>query len=626
VPRSRVKPSPVRRALRLERRRDIVLAGLAVGMVANALRWRERLSALPVLPDSDRPADPDHVFLLAEGVHLDDATRRAASDYARAHHLDVLDLVPADLPTEQAVDLARLVDPVTYRSSRIAPGRGAYQATLVERSFLERAEISADQPLDPVSYYRASATLKKFAPTSSDLAVAPHLRAVEEDLDKRLAFLRAAAGDALPLVTGAPFASAAFLAGAAVVNPLWGGAALAAHAAQPLLATKGTPVTPRDQSAAGLSTRVVRQLRRAVVTVRGRWEPPAEVAAPKPDDAELRRVYAELLADGVDRFFEPRRVDCPRCGSADLREFVRIADLIQFKPGEFVLEECGGCQHIFQNPRLSIEGLDFYYRDFYDGLGEQALDTLFSLDDDSYRGRVEMVRRATRPKRWLDVGAGHGHFCLIAGGALPDTRFDGLDMSDSIDEAARCGWIETAHRGLFPELASELTGGYDVVSMHHYLEHTREPWEEIDAARTVLEPGGHLLVEVPDPDTRIGRRLGWLWGPWLQPQHLHFLSVRNISAELEQRGFTVVDVEKGPAHQPYDLAFAAWLVINKLAPHPEKPWLPVPTTAQRAGRLAAFVGLGPLVALGLLLDHLLLPVMRRVPDANNCYRILARRD
>ena len=76
---------------------------------------------------------------------------------------------------------------------------------------------------------------------------------------------------------------------------------------------------------------------------------------------------------------------------------------------------------------------------------------------------------------WLDVGTGHGHFCLAARQRWPEVRFDGLDLSESVNEADRRGWVDTAYRGLFPELAGGLPAAYDVVSMHHYLEHTRDP-------------------------------------------------------------------------------------------------------------------------------------------------------
>ena len=132
-------------------------------------------------------------------------------------------------------------------------------------------------------------------------------------------------------------------------------------------------------------------------------------------------------------------------------------------------------RHVFQNPRLSIEGLDFYYGDFYDGVGEEGLEAVFSSGRKSYDGRVAIVDRHVEPNRWLDVGTGHGHFCLIAKGRWPGASFHGLDMTDSVEIAERRGWIETGHRGLFPEVAPGLADQYDVVSMHHYLEHTREP-------------------------------------------------------------------------------------------------------------------------------------------------------
>ena len=89
-------------------------------------------------------------------------------------------------------------------------------------------------------------------------------------------------------------------------------------------------------------------------------------------------------------------------------------------------------------------------------MGEEQLDFVFSSDDASYLGRVDLVATHSQPKRWLDVGAGHGHFCLIASDVLPDTRFDGLDLSDGIDEAERRQWVERGYRGLFTELADEL--------------------------------------------------------------------------------------------------------------------------------------------------------------------------
>ena len=46
------------------------------------------------------------------------------------------------------------------------------------------------------------------------------------------------------------------------------------------------------------------------------------------------------------------------------------------------------------------------------------------------------------------------------------------------------------------------------------------------------------------------------------------MSVANLTAMLEARGFTVVEVQRAEPHQPVDLAFALLLLTNRLAGHP----------------------------------------------------------
>src|SRR5439155_15722535 len=98
---------------------------------------------------------------------------------------------------------------------------------------------------------------------------------------------------------------------------------------------------------------------------------------------------------------------------------------------------------------------------------------------------------------------------------------------------------------------------YDAISMSHYLEHTRDPRLELDAARTALAPAGCLMIEVPDPEYPLGRVLRRYWLPWFQPQHQHLLSVKNLDRLLRERGFEPVAWHRGRAHQKVDFFFAA---------------------------------------------------------------------
>ena len=595
-----------------------VLALLIAYLVGDALKSRRRLKALTVLEPTDEPADERHRVITAAGVHVGPETRRAASAFLHREGLAAVDLVPGDLPAEEALEFAALVDPATYRTTRLAPGRGAGKAMVVDEALLERADLDVTDGLDPVAFLAAEVELKRLAPVGVDVAVAPALTAHPADPDKRRAYIDALFSTAAPVVHLMPALQWAAIGAGLVVAPPWGLAALAAYCAVPAVGTAGTAVAPADL-AGRVAGRWFLEPRRWVRTLTGRWAPP-----PEPDPIESRREwYEQQAALGEDRLFEKRRRECPLCGSLRIFQRLHTTDVLQYKPGEFTLDECAECGVIFQNPRLSLEGLDYFYEDFYDGLGEDFTEFIFGATDESYVGRAQMVQGHATPTRWLDVGAGHGHFCLVARDTWPDTTFDGLDLSDSIDEAARRGWVDHGFRGLFPELAPGMAGAYDVVSMHHYLEHTREPLEELDAARTALAPDGLLLIELPDPESRYGRILGRWWIPWFQPQHQHLIPIDRLCEHLADRGFEVVARDRAAAHQTVDFVIAAWLWLNHFVPA-DAPWASKGSPLRGLARVAVIAAGAPLLLAAFLADQVASVVIQRT-NRGNTYRVLARR-
>ncbi|MFI9384891.1 class I SAM-dependent methyltransferase [Kutzneria sp. NPDC052558] len=348
---------------------------------------------------------------------------------------------------------------------------------------------------------------------------------------------------------------------------------------------------------------------------------------PETDPVAARR--PQYLADieaGLDRFFEPRRDDCPWCGGTRLSTRLRTVDLLQHKPGRFELAQCDDCRHIFQNPRLSLAGLDFYYRDCYDGLGEKQMAGMFEGNSAGLRDRASLLTRRHSPKRWLDVGTGHGHFCKAAAEVLPDTEFHGLDLSAGVELAQEHGRITRGFRGNFPEMTAELAGNYDVLSMFHYLEHTLDPRAELTAAASVLNPGGYLVIELPDPECKWGRVLGKYWMPWLQPQHLNLMPIANLKAAAAEAGFTVVDEQRAEPHGPIDMVTAFMLWANWTVGGNNVPWRPKPPSlAHRIARMASMVLTVPAMILLFLADRLFAPYGRK-HGWSNAYRVLLVRN
>lgn len=605
----------------------LLLAALGAGTV----RARRRLRAIPVLPPTPPaaagvPRAAGWRLLTARGVEPDPATFLAACAYAEGEGLRVLDLLPADLPAERALGLLRLVDPARYRQDRLAAGRGAGFAVLATEEVLARAGVDPGGPRpEPAELLALTRRLKEYAADTTGLAIAPGLSCGglgEPVGPARAAELRA---QGLPpgTLAAAQLGGLALLAGVAVRQGRWGAAAAGLYWLQPSLVLGGrrSPLRPAGLGRA-TAARPLRSLGAGLRTAAaaGR-ETPSDGAV----EAARAAAYREDLAAGVDRFLEPRRASCPWCGSDRLTVQVRVPDLLQGKPGRFTLERCEECRHVFQNPRLSLEGLEFYYRDFYDGRGGEGTGVVFGTQGAAYRGRAEMLLPHADPASWLDVGTGHGHFCNAARAVWPRTRFDGLDMGDGVREAERRGWVETGYLGQFPEFASKLAGQYEVVSMYHYLEHTREPLAELDAAATVLAPGGFLAIELPDPQSRMARFVGPLWLPWFQPQHQHLMPAANLREALADRGFTVVAEEHGPAHQGNDFFGAVALAATRLSPDPDRPWGPGSTPRARLLAHAVRVVALPCFAAAVALDTVRSAVARRT-DGGNAYRMLARKD
>jgi SAM-dependent methyltransferase len=95
-------------------------------------------------------------------------------------------------------------------------------------------------------------------------------------------------------------------------------------------------------------------------------------------------------------------------------------------------------------------------------------------------------------------------------------------------------------------------GSFDVVTLWDVLEHTTDPKAMLERCRTLLRPGGLLIVNYPDIGSWIARLLGRRW-LFLTSVHLHYFNRRTIARILESTGFNVAVV--GPHVQRLELDY-----------------------------------------------------------------------
>jgi SAM-dependent methyltransferase len=141
-------------------------------------------------------------------------------------------------------------------------------------------------------------------------------------------------------------------------------------------------------------------------------------------------------------------------------------------------------------------------------------------------GRLD---RIAPPGPILDVGAGDGSLL----DALRRRGREGLGL----ERESRRSDVRGASM-------SEIDGRWAAVVFWHSLEHLPEPGEAIRQAARLLEPGGVLVVAVPNTSSLQAAAFGDRWLALDLPRHLSHLPASTLTAGLEKHGFRVERVSQ----------------------------------------------------------------------------------
>lgn len=89
---------------------------------------------------------------------------------------------------------------------------------------------------------------------------------------------------------------------------------------------------------------------------------------------------------------------------------------------------------------------------------------------------------------------------------------------------------------------ADVTGAFDLVMMHHSLEHVADPGDTLERARDVLSQDGRILVRMPTVSSLAYRTYGQHWVQLDAPRHLSVLSRQGMARLCRSKGLDVVAV------------------------------------------------------------------------------------
>ncbi|TDD07973.1 class I SAM-dependent methyltransferase [Nonomuraea deserti] len=220
---------------------------------------------------------------------------------------------------------------------------------------------------------------------------------------------------------------------------------------------------------------------------------------------------------------------------------------------------CPSCGFLYRNPNVRPERLGDLYATGYNSFltGKYAANR---------QRRYDLTMKAFSPvfdegkeRRLLDFGSGVGLFLELA----EQRGFEafGVDLSpESVAQAnERLSRAKTFHGA--PEDVPEIAaGGFDVITLWSVLAHLPRPLDDFTKFRSLLAPGGVLLILTVNARSLLLKAYGNAWSGFTK-NHLMFYSSQTVPTLLRRTGFAGVafaphygdTIEAGTTALPQDL-------------------------------------------------------------------------
>ncbi len=220
---------------------------------------------------------------------------------------------------------------------------------------------------------------------------------------------------------------------------------------------------------------------------------------------------------------------------------------VKFTDDPFSVVTCSECGLTYVTPRLRDSSLlEHVYDETYwsSSAAKTRGYTDYRADEPlylrTYRRRIAVVRRHfATPGRVLDVGCAAGYFLRV----MRDEGWSvsGLEPSAPIRAtAAQHLGAQNVHAGLLGEAPFE-PGSFDLVTFWDVLEHVPEPVAALARARELLAPGGKILIETQNVDSRAAKLLGRRWQHYKHAEHIYHFNPRTLDVVLERAGLVALE-------------------------------------------------------------------------------------
>lgn len=263
-----------------------------------------------------------------------------------------------------------------------------------------------------------------------------------------------------------------------------------------------------------------------------------------PDRLHLSNGSTEVVAqsDSMEQEQFVKLERCRVCGGRCPEEMIAYGAIYDR------CNECGTLQKRLTAQQFASLDVTYDAGECLDDAAAPDVERFLDVDEKVLQLRSSAADAVARGGRFLDIGCGMGGFLLAA----RRLGFEAVGVEPSADHAhvARDVLGFKVIDGCFDPDA--VPGKFDLVVLSHVIEHIYRPKTFLDGVRSVLAPGGTLLIFTPNADSFVARSLGARWPMLATSDHVTMLGPRSVEQMLAGADYNLFTSE-----YPHEFA-AAW--------------------------------------------------------------------
>ena len=238
-------------------------------------------------------------------------------------------------------------------------------------------------------------------------------------------------------------------------------------------------------------------------------------------------------------------IQCPLCGNKmpipfkkipiePIRDYwssigVDISHLIDSSSRDFEILRCVECDLKFYSPSIIGDAR------FYDSISKHHW--YYNSNKWEFDVVLRHLQNSGKAKNLLEVGSGAGFFLEKA--ARFFEQVEGVELNPNAVKMARAKGLAVSDTDFF-----KLSKTYDAVVSFQVIEHVEQPGTMLKGMVERLNPGGKLVVVVPNQDGFLGRlRHNYLNMP---PHHLTLWSKKPFEYVSDHFGVRMISYETEP--------------------------------------------------------------------------------